>query len=1528
MNEQVLFRENPFFVHYGSIIVNWFSDVARKENVPLDLVVLAGPTSPWSGANASQGRENDKSAAPLDSARMKILQQKVEKIRVALLEEADTVVGKGSSRPRPMTQHLELFRLAVMQRNEGLMAENPFYELTKILFEINLAALRDGFVAHQKQISDPPPPPIKVTRSLATIWGDGAGVMTSWQKIRETLTKTGQLGKFLLGLFLYCGSSLTTAMGANDLVQDPSFVALFGDGLTGAEHQNQRMITCLLIGLLLSSVILDYKSRLFQGMAVTGRVWGGILATFRRYPRWFVMALFLTGVSISTNFDGIVLLASKSGDLQQQWFVIKERVESALGNPRSINLNNPGTLYDIRAGLESKVQAAVEKFNSVPEDEKQGLASSGVSKTGPRYWGKHYIIHGGYQPGQRDVTRESGPKSTLAQEIDAMLRTSKLDLKISLKDRMNRLMAVYQLDFRNMENLVGHEMQSLEHLLNFDSMTLENSGSMMALEPYHVNDKVQTIVKAMEKNKSQFAKTAKKIEELSAEYIQLLRAVDRAGTPSNVNYDIDIKIDIPEISAIDKLKQGEIPLAKRRSLSELYAFLLNRYGVVLGMGLLVAILFVAVSMDLSDPIFYSVMVARWGRRDREFLAENIQRFIDWETRHVARIRHHLVQPDVRLLLPALPCPKKEIIHLALHELLEATNSVVKDASTRNLVERFRYWFMELFTTARVAAVEAYNARQTLISDYYRRNEHYAPGLLNRIFPGLLMPLNGAYYTFGSYYNKLFDDILKIKEQFDVRLEEGHRKIGQSAERKVADGGTGRSMESGLAKVSSIWSHVKWGMYTIFLRPLERPDADPFPLTRVGWMQALTRNLLISRDRKNSLEQLVPFLLKSLNSRFPDIRNNYLVPLSLSLTRITKPEGLINAFKINQLKNEFESMERGYHELLGLAHFHRSLFRDNVFAQVIQANKLIEVEKTIQNSDGHCDTTPMEKQIVRLEEQFNQALRLIDSLVAQQDTLIYTLTRIRKDHLSPMNAILEHLKFREMFEMTLGIDRLVCNLKTIEDFLLDLWDSRKPSGNTNDPLSLKKRQSNIEHHEIIAIISFEKETGEFILLQQVQNLENNFQATHESLNASIFVLTLVDKIAVKIRAQLEEGMLFLEKIQEIEPLFLHGSDFQNDPVQMGKHTFLENYRLFLRSVPLQINSVKDRLDSLLRNPGIAEPHNVALCRTLESQCFKLYSFLKNCLEYLQDKRDSVGLSTALVQLDPGLASHRLNASLEPESMPEFSPEGESFPVDASPQEIVRQVEQDLETTRKLLLEINQLEWKALECPIPPQDLMKTFKTHQPFLKHLTLSLEETRATLRKAQSLIDRSDPDTDPLSVLLPVFQQSRVYLKKIRHIRGLVAASPVIDRRLHGDSEQQHASQGEKSKRSEDMLYEFCGLANPRSRRESERTLVNSTIELTLSGGEVIAGRIVDISKTGLAMESDLPEPPWARDMKGSFILGLDPGKTRISCYMVRTAGKRGAMTVDPEVKERFVQLVRDRVLGRNPGELISLNPEISIAH
>ncbi|MBF0322288.1 MAG: PilZ domain-containing protein [Magnetococcales bacterium] len=261
-------------------------------------------------------------------------------------------------------------------------------------------------------------------------------------------------------------------------------------------------------------------------------------------------------------------------------------------------------------------------------------------------------------------------------------------------------------------------------------------------------------------------------------------------------------------------------------------------------------------------------------------------------------------------------------------------------------------------------------------------------------------------------------------------------------------------------------------------------------------------------------------------------------------------------------------------------------------------------------------------------------------------------------------------------------------------------------------------------------------------------------------------------------------------------------------------------------------------------------------------------------------------------------------------------------------IMGQIRRELEETRSVLLAINQLEWKALECPIPPQELMKTFKTHQPFLKHLTLSIEDSQATLGAIQSSIDQGDPEERIQSALLPLYQQTRVYLQRVKHIHTQVSISPVIDRRLQAENNAAGDPPKVDHKRSKDsLLYEFCGTSYHGSRRRAERTQVNSSFELTLASGGTITGQTVDISKSGLAVESDTPDPSWAKEMQGTVTLGIDPDKSEFSCYLVRVAGKRAAMTIANKDEDRFVKLVRDRVLGGAVGGLVTLDSEFTIS-
>ncbi|MBF0357358.1 MAG: hypothetical protein HQL70_02050, partial [Magnetococcales bacterium] len=730
MTTDTTFRDNPFFIHYGKIVDQCFGEnIAAGAPISIFPAMIKGVD--YTSDNGSSSHSSIADFADRDQLRL--FEEKVNRLREVLLNEAQELSGSPHT---PLTLKLNEFRHGLAQGSEAMLEENPFFELTALIYQISMKAMRQAFIAEQKNTDVDMPRALTVSRSLAHIWGRGGSLIPIKQKLTETLSKVASVGKIGFGLLLFVGSTLTTAKGVVDLVQLPGFVEVFGDGLAGSANEDARSALSLFIGLVLSSVILDFKSRLFQGMAEVGYVFKGFWQAFKLYPRWVFVSMFLTMISIWTNYDGIVLLMSKTQDLSYQWEKIEKQVGSALGDQNDLDPDNPDSLLDLKAALNKKSAEAIKKFELVPDDEMSGAASSGVASKGPRYWAKYYIIHGGFKLGSSDVSN-SYRRTAFVSNIDRILYRSDLDLSTSLEEKISAILKKYNDHIDKTQREVNNSMNVLGSQMVLDSYSLDKLTRLFNLEAYHINDSVQAVVKLLELNKNEFGVAASEINKLSASYIELLRTIDKIGTPANNEYTIDVHFDIPKVDAIDQLKKGEIPKAERRGLAELKGLLMERHGSFVGGSILFIILFIAIFMDMSDPILYSAMVARWGRKDKHFLDENMDRFVAWEERYVTNLRSFFVKPDVQPLLPKLTCPRNLVFRNTYNHFLEDMDSRVKDASTRNWFESFVFWFVDLFENTRMQHVGEYNARQTVVRTLIKERERYAPRLIDKIFPGLI-----------------------------------------------------------------------------------------------------------------------------------------------------------------------------------------------------------------------------------------------------------------------------------------------------------------------------------------------------------------------------------------------------------------------------------------------------------------------------------------------------------------------------------------------------------------------------------------------------------------------------------------------------------------------------------------------------------------------------------------------------------------------------------------------------------------------
>lgn len=1458
-------HDNPLFVRYGTLI-----DQCFQPNMKIGAPVAIFPSIVMGlkagDANTGTPKQIAEYANPAD---IEQLQQSVDKLRTTILSETKNLkIGAEETNSRavgPMTRKLQDFRNSIESRNEAMLEDNPFYELTMVAYRINTQTLKNAFVHGIKNTLDRAPRPIKVARSYFQIWTSPKTITSTSQKIMESLGKVVSLGKLLLGILLFIGSTSTTAKGVIDLVQLPSVDAFLGGRLSGAENEALRMTLSLAFGFLLSSVILDFKNRLFIGVAETGKVFKGFFFGFKRNPRWFIIACFLTMVSIWTNYDGIVLMMSKGTDLAVQLKTIRAQAITVLGDPATANVTNPGSLWDLKALMDLKSAEAIKKFNKVPEDEMSGAASSGIAKQGPRYWGKHFIINGQYLPGKNDVATVH-PKSALVPKIDLMLRNSGLDLSTSLETKINLILQKFTANLNQTQLNVVTNLATLEDMMTFKSYTPNEFITIYSLESYHVNKRVLKVVGSLEETKQAFEQAALEINQLANAYINVLREVDKIGTPANNNYEIDVKFNIPPLNALDKLKNSKVPEAKRRNLAELKNILMERYSVAVGSLILFIILAVAISMDLSDPIFYSAMVARWGKRDRHFLSENLERFQKWEEDHILRIKAFLVRPDIRPILPNLPSPTLQVLHHDFHLFLEETDSKVKDASDHGFFEALWFWFIGLFTSTRIGNVHGYNARQTAIMKYLQNPETYNPRLLNTIFPGVLNKLHIGVDHFDSLFDKLQKGLQKNEHLFKNELSYYTK---QAATAQSSDTSTNESMPSPLQATGllGVITFIRLWLFRLFLAAISGPHV-PFPLSRISWLKELVHASAQSRAQINFLADFVPSLRRLLTGKLATIQKNILTPLFETMHRIPNWHAIEQALKINEMDKEFQQIRTGLHEILGLSNFQGFQAPQEMIHTIIEKTGIDEIIHVYLRRDA--DTTILDQRIDRLEARMIRAYRLVKNLVEEQNTLIFSLTKIRRDYLSPINVALSPLQNQSLIERSLGVDKMKHELLAIEQCLMDLWNT-SPTKSTLFG-TLPEERASINMDAILTMIEENEKFGEFKLHEHVKKLETRMRDANQRLHDTIHKLMVIDRMTVKIRTMIHEIPSLIEQITAQDAQI---QDFQitDTDLDQRKLNFLDDNRLFFKTVPLQLDSILMRVDALLGDPNVTEPHNITLLRTLENQTFKLRYFLKNAMDYLAGKRSGIGLSASLAQLTPPLTT-TLQSKMVTDSEP---------PANQLTNQLSQTIRQTLSTTRQNLLDICLMEWDLLKQAIPNKEALHAIQQQQSSVNLIAVTMESTLGALALLLKEINTNAPTTKQMEGLNGLLNQAENLLTQISTISNQITT--------------------------------ILPVAYNDSRRAIERTVIRSQIELTLTGGQRILGQSRDLSPRGICFEANTPPQGITTDQDGVFKLLSDTNTTQFPCKCVRVTGSIIILTLLPGHEANFVTLIRAEIV-RDRGE------------
>ncbi|MBF0416170.1 MAG: hypothetical protein HQL79_10440 [Magnetococcales bacterium] len=776
-------------------------------------------------------------------------------------------------------RQLKYFHDQIAVGQENSLEHNSFYQLTRMLFLASVNGLFAYFARESQSRMAKLPPFISYSPTVREIWRRPKEFGGFFSKIYATIAKVVILTRPPLAILLFLGSSYTTYRGVNDLLQSQELHFLVQDVFQGAAGESRRYLVSVLVGFALSSAILDFKTRLFGAIADSGRVFAGIRDAFLINPRWMMLALILTSLSIKTNYDGIVSIFSKKEDLTVQATTIKKNIYEALGNRFFASAKDPNSLFDLKAVLDDNIASLIPTLESIPNDEAGGLASSGDARKGPRYWAKHFIIFGGYEPGVSDVSLSIN--TPLAQSIDHMLTSSGIDFYTSVQQKINLLGQTYTRQIEQTESAITQRMNALDSMMNVRGYSLSEIKRLLAIEHYQINALVGEIILELERSKDVYQQVVEDLHDITKAYLAILLKVDLSGNIQPGDYVISASMNVPRLESIERLRAGMIPEARHKSFAELRFFLMERYGAAAGGLFLILILFLSISMDLADPILFARSVARHGRRDRESVNVLLEELSQWEKEFTLTSNELLESALARTVLGDRSPITRNEVEMHFNQQVDRLDAEAKHPNDRNFVEGFLLWFLGMFLLNRPNWTRSYNVRLAAL----QRMIHPGKPILKQWFAafffesGKLPDKNGpvlseACIQIRNNSQRTKEQINRIVKAYSKQLDSGNTEIVENS--FITSTAPQRRFHRLSQRGKEHFEILLNVFYTLFFKGI-RPTPEWFPLSYYHWREEFVHSLARSSNLKNLIARLQPELQSLLDVTIPSIFENSYYP---------------------------------------------------------------------------------------------------------------------------------------------------------------------------------------------------------------------------------------------------------------------------------------------------------------------------------------------------------------------------------------------------------------------------------------------------------------------------------------------------------------------------------------------------------------------------------------------------------------------------------------------------------------------------
>ena len=778
---------NPLLETYGEVVSGFFSPEKK-----IDDPVFVFPGVESKTQEDELPYKQDLQYFEPGGDQLSAIQQTVENLRRVLESEGKDANQIGSQKRKldniadkvravrgqaegiqQLNFHLDAFRKAIQTGDESLLKGNPFYTLTKLIFKHNMTGAVVLLDHLQTELEANAPDQVQTSRPLSSIWSGPGITQNLFAKMVASFTSLFGLSKFFIEFILFFVSSFTSYHAIETLLQIPEITALLDQYFSINQRELLQFMLAALGGGLITTAILDLKAKLFQSIAETGRVFVGIRTAFLINPRWLIVAIALALFSVSANYQSISTLFSKKEYLSEQLAQIHLKVNQTLGSPETANTENPKTLYDLQAMLYAVSSEAAQAFVKIPEEELTGRDP----RKGPRYWGKYYIVHGGFEPGVHDVAH-SFRNVNFARNMDKKLNNATIAFDLPFSKKLELIADKQAADLNRTTENIRKLLAELDQLMQVGSFSLDTIHTIFSFDHKEVNQRIQAISKTLQANRNMLDTIVQEMDQLSQAYIQIIAAVDRSQPERFSHLRIQNLFKTRQLPSIDTLQSAIIQPNAKQTFAELTAFLGHRYGDLNGKMIMALIVLISFAIDFLAILLFVRKTARQGMADQQIFPELLQYLQDWEDAFIELTKAFFYRPATQQVYRGLTFPNETGVRNAFYKLLEEINSDVKDVKDCSPMEQRWQWMRGLFKHTQTIHIRGYNGRVTAIETLLIQKNIYFPQLVKYLFPGLPYDkkrdkiLNEE--TFLQFYRKTERGQSHDKELFSSEL----KKVGR------------------------------------------------------------------------------------------------------------------------------------------------------------------------------------------------------------------------------------------------------------------------------------------------------------------------------------------------------------------------------------------------------------------------------------------------------------------------------------------------------------------------------------------------------------------------------------------------------------------------------------------------------------------------------------------------------------------------------------------------------------------------------